>query len=221
VDNFFSHFFLVCLPTQCRRSPLQESVTNGDAATALVLITAGADVNCRDYYGIKPFDKATDKACCDLYEHHSASLTLLIAEPTALVSAVIAECACLSVLGVSDQMPILSLHPYQLEPPYHWASPAARAAVLAWAQEAFIVLLAMTIKPFSELPDDCAGDIMEFFGSALSRRAIHHFATPSLSSEAHAWVRTVLTSSITVSVHRTFHTFLILCSSFDNSLSFF
>lgn len=168
-----------------------------DVATAEALLTAGADVNTLDFSLKKPLDRATDKACCDLYEHHcSASIAFLIAEPTALVNSAMANCASLSVL--SEQKP-LSLHPYQLEPPFLWAPPAARATVIAWAQEAFIVQLAASFQPFAELPDDCAGVVLEFLGLAMSRKAIHHFATPSLSSEAHAWVRTVLTSAVAVS----------------------
>jgi len=52
----------------------------------------------------------------------------------------------------------LSLRAHQLDPAFLWAPPAARAAMVAWAQHVFIAQL------FEELLDDCAGDVLEFFG---------------------------------------------------------
>ena len=58
----------------------------------------------------------------------------------------------------------LSLRAHQLDPAFLWAPPAARAAMVAWAQHVFIAQLAATVQLFEELLDDCAGDVLEFFG---------------------------------------------------------
>jgi hypothetical protein len=36
--------------------------------------------------------------------------------------------------------------------------------MVAWAQHVFIAQLAATVQLFEELLDDCAGDVLEFFG---------------------------------------------------------
>lgn len=92
--------FVACLPKQYEGNPLMNAVMDEDVATAEALLTAGADVNTLDFSRKKPLDRATDKACCDLYAHHcSASIAFLIAEPTALVNSAMANCASLSVLS--------------------------------------------------------------------------------------------------------------------------
>jgi len=58
----------------------------------------------------------------------------------------------------------LSLRAHHFDPAFLWASPAARAVVVAWARDVFIAQHAGSIQPFERLPGDCAGDVLEFFG---------------------------------------------------------
>lgn len=57
---------------------------------------------------------------------------------------------------------VLSLRTYQLDPPFLWLPVYVRDHVVAWARDFLIAQLATNHRLFSELPDDCSGDIMEF-----------------------------------------------------------
>jgi len=95
---------------------------------------------------------------------------------------------------------VLSLRDYQLDPSFLWAPRAACAAVFAWVRSAAIAQSASTCEAFAELPDDCAGDVLEFIlVTHLSRQESLHIATHSPSPEAHAWLHAVVNAAIAVS----------------------
>ena len=91
---------------------------------------------------------------------------------------------------------VLSLRAYHLDPCFLWAPPMACAAVFAWAQRVFVAQLAATIQPFEKLPDDCAGDVLEFFGMTHTESEL--IAKHCSSLEARAWVRKVVASAVVV-----------------------
>jgi hypothetical protein len=93
----------------------------------------------------------------------------------------------------------LPLEPYQLDPAFFWVPRNKRKALVVWARNAFVVQLATTIEPFSDLPDDCAGDVLEFLQMEMLREKSLHIATQCSSPEAHAWVRAALAAYIVVS----------------------
>jgi hypothetical protein len=68
--------------------------------------------------------------------------------------------------------------------------------VVAWARSVFIVQYAPNVEPFGVLIDDCAGDVLEFFG--VTHKKSELIATHCSSPEAHAWVRAVLAAAVVV-----------------------
>jgi hypothetical protein len=116
--------------------------------------------------GATPFDWAYDDICRDILEHHAAILPTIAEDPTTLVAAALAHCAALSASKERLPAMALSLRAHHFDPCFLWAPPAARAAVVAWAQDVVIAQLAASTPPFKRLPDDCAGDVLEFFGVA-------------------------------------------------------
>jgi hypothetical protein len=147
------------------------------------------------------FDLATDGACRDLLTHHSAVLDTLKSTPEALVHAAAAHCASLAASATDfTSEPALPLRAYHFDPFFLWAPSCARAAVVAWARDALIVELAGPIAPFSELPLDCAGDVLEYFEMEMPRAESQHLVAHCLSPEAYAWVRAVVMAAVMVRI---------------------
>jgi len=184
------------------RTPLHIALQRGDEATAQSLIAAGANSRARDRYGATPVDLTTDENCRALLEHHIAVLAVLNDNPDALVSAVVAHCAALSAPEARRLEAVLSARAYHFDPCFLWAPAAARAALFAWVRDAFVVQLAATTPPFSDLPDDCAGDVLEFMELALPRANSQYIMEHCLSPEAHAWVCAMLTSAVAANATR-------------------
>jgi len=142
---------------------------------------------------------AIDGTCRDLLKHHAGILDTLKATPKALVSAAIAHCASLSAPPIeTDAEPALPLHAYHFDPFFLWAPSAARASVVAWARDAFVIELAGTIEPFSGLPDDCAGDVLEYFEMNMPRAESMQLVAHCSSAEAYAWVHAVIMAAVLV-----------------------
>jgi len=82
-----------------------------------------------------------------------------------------------------------------------------RAAVFDWARDAFISQIAISVHPFGDLPDDCAGDVMEFVETALTRTETLQIAKNCSSTEACFWVCRIIAAGIAadVAVIRNFH----------------
>jgi hypothetical protein len=149
--------------------------------------------------GATPLDLATDDTCHDLLEHHATILATMTDDPATLMACILEHCATLSASEdrVVPSTP-LTLRPYHLDPSFLWAPPAPRAAVIAWAQNAFIAQLAGSTQPFTDLLEDCACDVLEFFEMALTRTDALLIAEHCSSSEARAWVRAVIASAVVV-----------------------
>jgi len=179
---------------------LHKAVINGDALTVQSLIQAGATLDAEDINGATPLELVTDSTCRDLLKHHAEVLTAVAVNPIILVSAVLAHCATLS--GFEEYAPttVLSLREYHFDPFFLWAPLDARAAVFAWARNAFIAQLAAATLPFVALPDDCAGDVLEFLELTNARAEALHITGQCSSSEAHAWVRSVVLSATTLAL---------------------
>lgn len=96
-------------------------------------------------------------------------------------------------------MTSLSLDPHHLEPPLLWAPRAARASLITWARNIFIVQIATATQPFTDLPDDCAGDVLDYLEMSMTRMESLRIATLSFAPEAHAWVRALLVAEAVVS----------------------
>ena len=146
--------------------------------------------------GGTPLDLATDATCRDILTHHKAVYALITEEPTKLVASALAHCAKLSASGEPGPSSVLSPRAHHFNPCFLWAPPAARAAVVAWARSVFIVQYAPNVEPFGVLIDDCAGDVLEFFG--VTHKKSELIATHCSSPEAHAWVRAVLAAAVVV-----------------------
>ena len=159
----------VCL--QDGRIPLNESVRHGNVEKTQSLIVAGMDVNVKDKNGATALDnvEANDRVTRDLLEHHNATLSIVNEDPGTLVSAALAHCAILSSSAGSVPASGLHLRPYQLDPFFLWAPPAARVRVFKWARNTLVAQLAATVRPFLDLSDDSAGDVLEYFDIAMPR----------------------------------------------------
>jgi len=92
----------------------------------------------------------------------------------------------------------LSLRPYQLDPWFLWAPPAARTVLFTWARDVYLAQLAIITDPFEALPDDCAGDVLDYFGMAMNRVEALHVAAQWSSPEVRAWVRAVIVAAVSV-----------------------
>ena len=55
------------------------------------------------------------------------------------------------------------------------------------------------MQPFADLPDDCAGDVLEYFDAPKTRPELVYIATHCSSPEACAWVRKVVAAAVAVS----------------------
>jgi hypothetical protein len=164
-------------------------VRQGDLATTQTLISAGADVNADDDDCASPIDLARDDSPCHfLLQHHSAAFATVNDDPNSLILSAIAHCAALSGYKDIVRAPALSLHQYQLDPSFHWAPREARFLVFKWARNAFVAQLAAMTQPFVDLPDDCAGDVLDYLEMAMTREESLCIAEHCSSPEANAWV---------------------------------
>jgi len=187
--------------TQDGSTPLYEAVKRGDATTTQLLIALGAErkselgsPNCVNILSL-----ATNISCRSLLEEHSIIFPELVQDPALLVSAAAAHIASLSASG--EPLPatsMSSLRAYHLEPSFLWAPSEARDKVFAWARNMFIVQLASNTESFTDLPDDCAGDVLKYFETSIPRAESLHNAARCLSPEAHAWMRAVLGAAVAV-----------------------
>ena len=169
----------------------------------LFLLSVGASRMCARKNGATPLDLATSQSCRDILEHHLAVLAAITANTDSLVSAAIAHSAALSAFRVpAPPTPTLKLRSYQLDPSFLWAPPTARAAVVAWARDAYAVQLAANTYDFTDLPDDCAGDVLEFLNTSMPRAEMLHVTAHCSSPEAHAWVRAVVAAAVAVSTEK-------------------
>jgi len=159
------------MSVQDARTPLHVSVEKGDIATTQCLIAAGASITAkaRKLNNATPLDLAAKSPCRAILEHHASVFATLTADPAALVSTAFVHCAALSTSEEPAPAMSLSLSAYQLEPSFRWPQPAARAKVVAWARDAFILQLASSTEPFAVLPDDCAGDVLEYLEMTITR----------------------------------------------------
>ena len=151
--------------------------------------------------GETPLLLAIDDACYETLEHHMHVLMDLARDPSLLVAAAVAHCAGFSASNQSVPKTSLVLRPYQLDPTFLWAPPEARNAIYSWARESFDVQVAANTQPFLELPDDCAGDILEYLKLTMTRTESLQIATHCSSLEAHAWVRSLIAATTVVSAY--------------------
>lgn len=131
-------------------------------------------------------------------------MNTLKAEPALLVTAAIAHCAALSAHNKPASDSVLPLKAYQLEPSFLWAPRDARKSLFTWARDALVVEFAASVEPFSELPDDCAGDVLDYLETTMTRKESPDFAMRCLSPESSAWRRAIIAAGITVSKHSKF-----------------
>lgn len=148
--------------------------------------------------GATALDLATDDTCREMLEHHAAVYASITEDPTMLVAAALAHCATLSASEKLLPATALSLRGHHFDPCFLWAPPAARAAVVTWAQHIFIAQLAATIQSFGQLPDDCAGDVLVFFGMAMTVKDFDLIGKHCSSPEARTWVRAVVAAAVVV-----------------------
>lgn len=183
-------------------TPLHESVRREDMATAQSLVAAGADVNASNLLEETPFSLAAHAGSSlrDFFEHHAAVLNFLGTDPAALVPAVVAHCAALSGLKDSVPAPKIQLSAHHLDPFFLWAPTGSRKGIFAWARNIFVIQFAANTTTFKDLPDDCAGDILEYLVTTMTRLETMLIMTNGFSPEAHDWALAVLKASVVVSV---------------------
>jgi len=168
----------------------------GDVATVRVLVAAGADVRAEDHKGFAPCQLADGDDCRDIFRQLATAHAVLQACPVDFIFDVAADV----VMGHSTALTEYSEPlPYQLDPPFLWAPLSGRSKIYEWARSAFIIHAATVTEPFIDLPDDCAGDVLDYTSMSMSRLdalcVLTHFSSP----EAHDWVRRVLLTAIAVS----------------------
>lgn len=202
-----------CAWLQNGQTPLHESVANGDVITTQCLIAAGAYVHACSEDRASPIDLATDVSCRDVIKHHTTLLDALQADPSALVPATIAHCSAFSSVKELDQATALPLHEYHIEPSFSWAPRDARNVIFSWARDIYTVQIAAVTQPFVELPDDCAGDILEYFDLSMTRLELLNISANGSSSEAVRYINSILSEAITVSLNIPLHVALPLASS--------
>jgi len=161
-----------------------------------LLFVDGHLVCLRRKNGATPLHLAADDTCREILEHHRAVDASITENPTTLVAAALAHCASLSASEERLPATALSLRAHQLDPAFLWAPPAARSAVVFWARDLFIVQLVGSIQPFERLPDDCAGDVLEFFG--ITHNESELIGMLCHSPEAQDWVRAVIATAVAV-----------------------
>ena len=115
-------------------------------------------------------------------------------------SAAHAHCATHS--GFKDFVPAsaLFLHEYQLDASFFWAPSKARNLIFTWARSAFIVHLGASTEPIFELFDDCAGDVLQYLESDMTRAESSRIITHCSSPKAQYWLRAVNVAAIAVSI---------------------
>jgi len=183
------------------RKPLHEAVRLGDMATVQSLIQAGADLNKTDCFNVTPLSLVNADSCRALLEHHASTLniiTILTADPAAIIAKLVAHCADLSGFYDSVSENPLCLCAYQFDPYFNWAPVDTRAAIFAWVRDAVTIQFAAASQPFADLPDDCAGDILEFLETYMTHKEMMYFAMHCLSPEANVWVRAVFNAAVVV-----------------------
>jgi hypothetical protein len=171
-------------------------------ATAQSLIAVGVYADSQMKYRISTVLICTKygSAYHAFLQHHATILKFVYEFPDSLIPNVVAHCATLSGCVDAAPAPALSLHIYQLEPSFLWAPGDARAAIFAWAKDAFVVHVAATTEPFTDLPDDCAGDVLDYLDLKMCRMASLLIATKLSSPDARAWVRAVTAAAVAVSI---------------------
>jgi hypothetical protein len=177
---------------------MHECARQGAAAATQALIAAGAVMDFTNRNSEKPVDLATDETCREVLEHHANIYSAFKACPAALVVAAVVHWAKLSLSHQFLPPSALSLRAYQFEPSFLWVSHSTRAAVVAWARGTFIAQLAVNTPPFFDLPDDCAGDILEYLELFMIREVKLIHTSHSSSPEAAAWVDSILSAAIAV-----------------------
>ena len=151
---------------------------------------------CKD--GATPFNLAAiGSACHALLEKHTVILEALKTDPAILIACAIEYLASPAAFNVPSLPP---LQAYHFDPSFFWAPHAARVAVFKWARNALVVQLAAMTAPISDLPDDCAGDVLEYLEMAMPRAESLQVATCCISPEARAWMRKVAAAAAVVSV---------------------
>ena len=131
--------------------------------------------------------------------HHKTVLTALEEDPAALVAAAIAHFSALSSSSALVTDTELNLSGYHYDPSFLWAPYEARTAVFTWARDAFMVVFATNSDPYSELPDDCAGDVLEYLMGNMTRRESLHISMHCTSLQARAWVCAMFKAAVAVS----------------------
>ena len=158
-------------------------------------------------YGVTPLDLATDDTCREILEHHAAVVASIKENPTVLYSALAAHCVALSTPQETMPATDLTLREHQLDPFFLWAEPTARSAIFAWARDTCITQLAPSNQPFDKLPEDCAGDVLEYLDTTMTRQEMLNASSHCPSPEAHAWLHEVFATAIAVrnNARLTFH----------------
>jgi len=72
--------------------------------------------------------------------------------------------------------------------------------VVAWARDAFIGQLAAATRPFLDLSDDCAGDVLDFLELAMPHTDLVHIAAKCSSPEAQNWVLAIVVAAAVVRI---------------------
>ena len=103
---------------------------------------------------------------------------------------------------------VLSLRACQLEPSLLWVSPAAYSELFTWACNVFIAHQAASAQPFMDLPDDCAGDVLEFLEISMTHMEMSKVNTHCFSPETYAWVHAVVYAGIAVRLLVHFYCFV-------------
>jgi len=186
-------------------NPFLKSLKKRDAKTAQSLLVAGADVGaddaCMRNFRLSLRD-VRDDDCRDLLEHHAYVLAALDDDPNLLVSAAVEYCAALadsSKATVPATRPTsLLLRAFHRDPSLLWAPREVRRLLFEWARNVLVVQQAASNQLFSELTDDCAGDVLDFLQVSMSRTESLHVATCCSSPEAQAWVRAVVVAAVLV-----------------------
>lgn len=207
--------------SQDHRTALHESARQGDVETSRWLLAAGADLLAMDLNNDTPDALVPIGSLCkNLFDQHRATVTILENIGALDISYVaVAHCAALSGFkgyepACEGKEPAVYLHSYQVGPFFFWVPEEVRTELFFWAEDARLLLLAATSKPFVDLPDDCAGDILEYLNFQTNRYNLHSnkcdkyrkrrdmlwFVEHCSSPQAHAWARMIFAASKAVRV---------------------
>lgn len=144
--------------------------------------------------------------CRALLEYHAATLAVFTNNPATIVPEAVAHCANLTSVEESLPSTALSVHANHFEPPFLWAPRAARSAIFGWARDAFLIQFAASTQPFATLPDDCAGDVLEFLDITMPRKEVFYILAHCISPEAYVWVRKTIAAAVVVSILFSYNT---------------